>query len=164
MSGELVTWLRAQLDEDERVARTIKLEPWVLSPATGTHGGWLWVFGKRSADQIWGGDQPRVGQYIVQWHPERVLAEVAAKRALLELHAPTLENVEWWHDQTGKGKALVCPSCHPAHPSEWYPAFGEAGEPPEGFVPSYVLAPCPTLLSLLLPYADRPGYREEWRP
>lgn len=24
--------------------------------------------------------------------------------------------------------------------------------------------PCPTLLMLALPYADRPGYRDEWRP
>ena len=24
--------------------------------------------------------------------------------------------------------------------------------------------PCPTLRLLALPYADRPGYREEWRP
>jgi hypothetical protein len=24
--------------------------------------------------------------------------------------------------------------------------------------------PCPTLRILALPYADRPGYREEWRP
>lgn len=24
--------------------------------------------------------------------------------------------------------------------------------------------PCPTMRSLALPYADRPGYREEWRP
>lgn len=24
--------------------------------------------------------------------------------------------------------------------------------------------PCPTLRSLALPYADREGYRQEWRP
>jgi hypothetical protein len=68
--------------------------------------------------------------------------------AVRKLHEPTLQSVEWFHDQTGKGEALCCPSCRPADPTDWSPPVGEAGVEPEGFVPSYVLSPCPTLAAV----------------
>lgn len=81
-------------------------------------------------------------------HLEAVAEAAMVRHQIRELHAPTLESVEWFHDQTGKGKALVCPSCRPADPTEWNPPIGQAGIEPPGFVPSYVLSPCPTLVAV----------------
>ena len=79
----------------------------------------------------------------VQRHdPHRVLAECEAKRRIIETHRP--------YDCTDpKGqRCFVCASTR-AYPSG--AAIHEAW-------------PCPTLRLLALPHADRPGYREEWRP
>lgn len=96
--------------------------------------------------------------------PARILAECDAKRRILELHRGQVEQVEWF-DAPESGEAAVCPSCHNAEPTEWHPPVGQAGVRPDGFVASYVLAPCPTLRALALPYAHHPDYRaEEWRP
>lgn len=81
-----------------------------------------------------------------------IRAERDAMRAVVEavrkLHEPTLETVEWFHDQTGKGEALCCPSCRPDDPTEWHPPYGQAGIEPDGFVPGYVVSPCPTLAAI----------------
>lgn len=87
-------------------------------------------------------------EHIAANDPADTIRRCEASLRILELHKPTLQNVEWWHDQTGEGKALCCPSCRPANPSEWYPAFGEAGVEPDGFVPSYVVSPCLTLAAM----------------
>lgn len=66
--------------------------------------------------------------------PARVLAECEAKRRIVELRER---------------------------------AAREAADPPEGaemLTVSRVSALNETLRTLALPYADRPGYREEWRP
>ena len=92
----------------------------------------------------------------------RVLAECAAKRAILELHRPTVENVEWFDDATGTGKAPVCPSCRPEDPTDWNPPIGMAGVRPDGFVPHYTLAPCLTFRSLAAVYKDHADYEQGW--
>lgn len=73
--------------------------------------------------------------HIVRHDPARVLREIDAKRQLLALHEPgEMEYVD----------GDVCMACDV-----------KGGEP---------FYPCKTLRLLALPYADRPGYREEWRP
>lgn len=57
-----------------------------------------------------------------------VLADLAAKRRIVELHSPDYPE-------------LSDPECWTCH-GQW---------------------PCPTLLALAQPYADAPGWREEWR-
>lgn len=79
--------------------------------------------------------------HILRWQPTRVLAECDAKRRLVELHGPV--DV---HDDS---------SCRECSDSGW--AGSVDGHSP-------VDLPCPTLRLLCLPYSDRPGYREEWRP
>lgn len=108
-------------------------------------------------------------EYVLKWgdwgglfKPPRVLAECAAKRAILGEHRPTIATVEWFDDTTGTGAAHVCPSCRPEDPTDWNPPIGEAGVRPEGFVPSYTLAPCPTLRALAAVYSDHPDYQQEW--
>jgi hypothetical protein len=69
---------------------------------------------------------------------ERARAEVDAKRRVLDLHGVV------WRRSTGgvADRVADCRVC------DHFPA-------------QY---PCPTLRLLALPYADRPGYRDEWRP
>jgi hypothetical protein len=85
------------------------------------------------------------GRHIAANDPASTIRLYEGLLRIAEAHTPVEENVEWPHDATGRGTALVCPECHPAEPTDWHPAIGEAGTLPEGFVPSYVLAPCPTL-------------------
>ena len=78
--------------------------------------------------------------HIARWDPARVLAEVeleradvAAKRRILELHAP-FGAPDWPHQ--------ACRTC------------GDLGDPVE--------APCETVRLLAQPYAGQPGWRAEW--
>ncbi len=73
--------------------------------------------------------------HIVRHDPARVLREIDTKRQLLALHHQ-LEDAEEMLD--------FCATCD--------------------VTGKYREHPCTTLRLLALPYADRPGYREEWRP
>jgi len=66
---DLVTWLRAQLDEDERVART--------------HGHLVVLARLDAVDRRW--DPPAVTTHAEVWTAGRALAEVEAKRRILDL-------------------------------------------------------------------------------
>jgi hypothetical protein len=90
------------------------------------------------------GDQADRVQFAAGWMVGR-RPLIARLDEVRKLHEPTLQNVEWFVDQTGKGEALCCPSCRPADPTPWHPGIGRAGLKPDGFVPTYVLSPCPTL-------------------
>ena len=102
---DVITWLRAQIDEDEQMLRGLD--------STALNG----------IDSTAGDD--------VRAYVERGLAEVDAKRSIAGLHMPI---------------DGLCPECRYRRPNTPAPA------------------PCPTLRLLALPYADRPGYRAEWRP
>ncbi|WP_346536961.1 DUF6221 family protein [Micromonospora sp. DPT] len=99
MSDDLVTWLRAQLDIDEKWARDT--------------GGPLY------------GEPHDVG---TPGHHARVLAEVDAKRRIIDKY-------ELWSDEK----------------------FPDSNG-------GYASALADVLSMLALPYADRPGYRDEWKP
>jgi len=78
---ELITFLRAQLDDDERVARE----------AIAVVGDAEWLPGGRLGDgSVRGSTLARVADYavppehIASWDPARVLAEVEAKRRVLD--------------------------------------------------------------------------------
>jgi hypothetical protein len=75
---------------------------------------------------------------IARWLPARVLAECEAKRAILNFHAASTDH--------GDRYDPYCVGC-----------WAECGE--DG-APSY---PCRTVRILTLPYAERPGYQNEWR-
>lgn len=143
---DLVSWLTARLDADEQVARA-------AADAMASHGGYHDVGGMCDVEF----------DHIDLYDPTHALGIIAAHRAILAEHAPVLRDVEWPHDTTGKGQALVCPRCQNADHTEWHPAAGQAGELPEGFVAPYVLAPCPTLRDLASIYADRDGYDPSWK-
>lgn len=77
--------------------------------------------------------------HIAEWSPHRVLREIEAKRQVLDEHQDVNDG-----------------SCGTCVDGQWgYPTHG--GSSPQRY-------PCRTLRLLALPYADRPDYREEWRP
>ncbi|MFD8805596.1 DUF6221 family protein [Streptomyces sp. NPDC059597] len=141
--GDLVEWLRAQLDEDERIARAASEyteAEWRLDE-DGETVLW-WPPEPRVADKErekglpvvsdrWRGQTiyARAAPHVAAHDPARVLREIDAKRRILAEH--------WLN-------GWVCDTCD----------NGEVGQ----------TFPCATLRLLALPYADRPGYREEWRP
>lgn len=112
---DLVEWLRAQLDEDERSAR-----------ACAGDGEW------DAADiAIYGADlAPEVRAHMAQHDPARVLREIDAKRQALD-HYERIRQ----HTKRGEEPYVLA----------------------EGAVAKQVQI-------MALPYADRDGFREDWRP
>jgi hypothetical protein len=144
---DLTAWLLDRISEDEACSAC-------RHPIAEHVGRWCRVpTGALTAD-----GQKRICCCEAADSTARVLAQCAALRAVVELHAPQVETVEWF-DAPKIGRAEVCPSCHPAEPTEWNPPVGQAGIRPEGFIASYVLAPCPTLRALASIWADHPNVR-----
>jgi hypothetical protein len=86
------------------------------------------------AEECANGNWAGIAEHIVRHDPARVLREIDAKRQLLALHTELEDSQEM---QT------YCSTCDTT-----------------GKYPEY---PCTTLRLLALPYADRAGYREDWR-
>lgn len=139
---DLATWLRDQLDEDERVARAATPGQWAVFVETYD------VVEIRTAasredrrgptDQVvTPGDYEAVdrpdAEHIARHDPARILAEVAAKRAIIDFHDP------------GPGWGYCAECVDPTDSdlkSEW---------------------PCWHIRVLAVPYAGEPGYLDEWR-
>lgn len=116
---DLVTWYRAQLDGDERVARQMVAEP--------TSSG-FYLEAETDATNIM-----TVAAHVYRWSPARVLAEVAAKRRIVELA------------ELAQGAAAVSTPLLKGREQGYRQALTEA------------------VRELAQPYAERPGWREEWR-
>jgi hypothetical protein len=138
---DLVQWLRAQLDEDERIARAASEyaeASWQLDEDGETVLWWppephvaekerekgLPVVSDRWRGQTIASDGTRIAPHIARHDPARVLRDIDAKRGVI----------------TGLQHLL---------------------QDDNPFVTSQA---DDALRLLALPYADRPGYREEWRP
>lgn len=131
---DLVQWFGEQLDEDERIARAATLGPWVQS-GIGDYG-WTVDFGRPGAGvETADSDQGLAdADFIAAHHPARVLREIDAKRQLIRMTEQVTEQAES-PDYLVNGPAKM----------------------------SLVILK-PVLRHLAGVYADRPGYREEWRP
>jgi hypothetical protein len=133
MVMDLVAFLRAQLDDDERVAQE-----------TTEDGGGRWRIARYTdrTTTVWDGDiqvlasldQNNIAEHIARWDPVRVLAEVDAKRRILDRYEDTLSRQGEWEESQ-----LAADICAVEY-QDWI------------------------LPILALPYADREGYRDEWRP
>lgn len=143
---DLVQWLHAQLDDDERTAQAAAAGPWstrwtgqeheLVAPARAYPiAEWTYAIATQEpeASAQRAECDTANADHIARHDPERVLCEIKAKRQLLAEHAPR------------DGRCRVCA----AHAYDSWTRFR---------------APCPTLRLLALPYADRPGYRDDWRP
>lgn len=149
---DLVQWLRAQLDEDERIARAASeyAEPvWRLDEDGATVLWWppephvadkerekgLPVVSDRWRGQTIESSGHRIAPHVAEHDPARVLREIEAKRRILAEIVPRMNEMD---DQIDA-------------------EFGSPSVPIE--------YESEKLLCLLaLPYSDRPGYREDWRP
>lgn len=157
MTTDLSGWLLEQIAEDEQVARASQGDParpgagvWTrqcshldedFEPEKPGHDNCCVVAGDITIYDE-GGHGPEDADHIARWDPARVLAECEVKRRLVKMHADDQEH--------------YCPSEDAG--SEYYNYMNGWAEEKDN------LQICPTLKLLALPYADRPGYREEWKP
>lgn len=152
----LVEFLRARLDEDERGARDLlDRTPHRWQRATDV-GDWHNYAVVTAGNSAFGQDEPiaecgvehewgiETAEHIARHDPARILADVAAKRRIVELHA-----------HGGGDKPHECPRWQWRDPD--YP--DDPAETTTGYV-----SECPTLRLLAEVYADHPDYREEWTP
>lgn len=124
MSNELVTFLRARLDEDEAVARRVK-SSWRQIGETGvivaSEGG--------RAEECANGNWAGIAEHIVRHDPERVLAEVEAKRQILDQNerytAERRRMMGGWDPQSDDSPILAALATvyadHPDYRPEWAP-------------------------------------------
>lgn len=117
---ELIAWLRAQLDDDERLALTFEVREgeWRCQHCAGA---------MTSAERL---DSHLFETGHREWGPARVLAEVNAKRHLIAGYEGADE------------------------------FYGRVQQAPAGEITGLYAA----IQYAALPYADRPGYKESWRP
>lgn len=91
MTADLVAFLRARLDDDERIAAAVDSTPWLQ----GEHGSPEWDHHLVYVDddvRIFHDLTEEEAAHVARHDPARVLAEVAAKRAILDRY----ERHEWW--------------------------------------------------------------------
>ena len=148
MTNRLAEWLRAQLNEDERTARAAtwcdEAAAWHAEPSPfgARDGGQRWYVEDAMDDGVVthvdpvASDDEGVARHIAAHGPARVLREVDAKRRIVSAY----EDAVTAFDNTELGTDL-------------HDLMG-------GSVNSLRYA----LQALALPYADRPGFKEEWRP
>lgn len=137
---DLVTWLRVALDEEEAAARVATKDQWIADGTRVTDAAGSTVARMAVPSGLY---QQRMADaaHIARHDPARVLREVEAKRQIIGevLRYEAKIDSEWG-------------CCHDAE------SIG-AGSCPE-INPNEIQA----LRLLAMPYADRPGYRDEWRP
>jgi len=131
----IVQFIAAQLDADEAAIEAIedRSEPWrgeweIKNSTLYTYNGWCLA--------AYGNWNPDVLRHIVRWDPARALAEIAAKRRILERHA----NYDFpYNPDDGPGDYAWTPSCDECH-EPW---------------------PCLDVRDVAAPYADRKGWKDE---
>jgi hypothetical protein len=136
---DLVQFLRDRLNEDEALALEAPQGPWhignAVDPTQLCH-----VHTFPGARVVADGLNWLVAEHIARHDPARVLAEVEAKRQLLDEHKPA-------RPEYLPRRELGCMTCSTAQ--AWDAKANAAN--------------CLTLRLLALPYADHPDYREDWR-
>ena len=92
---DLITWLRACLDDDEKAAKAATPGRWRAEPIHhGPNSGEPdWSITSETRTVVWGEESlERAGDaaHIARHDPTAVLADVAAKRAIVNRYAATL--------------------------------------------------------------------------
>lgn len=182
---DLASWLLAQIEADEAVARAATPGPWRYNPGKEWFTDQEKLARARAGKFTTGGEEfvgagPDDGDntttigvaatgpsdnpqsmadaaHIAHWDPARVLAECAAKREIIRLHEswPVLVEQSPKFEQGDDPSTVTMRLTQQIAwltQQEYRERFG--AEPPT----------TPILRALALPYADWPGYREEWRP
>ncbi|MFD7965450.1 DUF6221 family protein [Streptomyces zaomyceticus] len=159
---DLITFLRARLDEDEQTARAAGARPGPVWRHDSDSG---WVRAAREGDGIATGRQDRLppehGRHIARHDPARVLAEVYARRRLLGASAadcPAACAAEGAHSFRGSCALRWMGPVDEADGGRWLHDDTGARFPAPPVTQEW------TLRVLALPYAGHPDYRTEWRP
>lgn len=144
---EMIAWLRAQLDAEERIAREPTAPNWHYSPPLGGDGyldfEGSFEVGEQEVETR--GFDPDDLAHIADHDPARVLRQVQAHRAILDEHQPA---EGWAHGPgTNMDRGQVCGTC--AGTDRFEDLVG-------------VTFPCATLRLIASIYSDRDGYRQEW--
>lgn len=143
---DLASWLLEQIAEDERLAQeSIDMRggsgEWSIAEERRVRWGdpspnpEILAGGKPIAEFNNEYGGPFHAWHAERWDPVRVLAECDAKRQIIDEHTVYQPPP----DVAPPVANTDCPNCDMA-------------------------TPCPTSRLLALPFADRPGYRQEWRP
>lgn len=151
---DLVQWLQAELDEDERMARAAAedTDERGLDGAWRYHGQRVETVSSRTVVALGSQNQmsPGVGRHIAEHDPVRVLLELNAKRQLLAEYTKTVGRLE---EIAVLLSRLRDKDQDPYLTEvEWASVVHRRDTLHE------------VLRLLALPYADRPGYRQEWLP
>ena len=131
--NDLIAFIRARIDEDERTARRAAdvydgATTWELTRATAMDVGERTFIAEIGADED--GFRPSELDHIARHDPARVLREVEAKRRILDEYRAAQANLKQHPDDlAGKG---------------------------------WLLGTVRVINLLALPYADHPDYRPEW--
>jgi hypothetical protein len=151
---DLIAFYRARLDEDEQAASAATDGVWAIigsdRPYPAYPGeqvtkgrGWSITLKEPAVGDVASELSREDAAHITRHDPARVLAEVEAKRRILDEHYVAQGTV-------GGQALMVCTRCSD---------YIERGE-----IFKAEAAPCKTLKLLALPYADHDDYREEWKP
>ena len=141
---DLVQWLHKQLDEDERIARAAT---WHDDAGTWTAEASKYTSKRRR--------EPR--QFIIDSMDDGVITDVDAEASEPEgvaRHIAEHDPARALREVDAKRRLL----------SDFAPMLAQADALIEGEWNSNDDLHGRLLAYLTLPYADRPGYREEWRP
>jgi Family of unknown function (DUF6221) len=121
----LIEFLGAQLDEQHRVAEEMALiegPSWSANPSS-SEGTWEVVTGQREAVVHSDDDcclDRDLAEWIAAWDPARVLAEIAAKRAILDAFEATYRESD---DYPGWEGAMYCIAQPYAGREGWQPEW-----------------------------------------
>lgn len=158
-SMTITEFLAARHDEDEAVAQAASPGPW----HTNAESDEVLAMDDITVAEGFALSGPQVRAttaHIARHDPARVLADVAAKRAIIEDHGwKYADPYESWKGDAYRERygdtrdSRLCTRCGGTSP---HPNLGEV-ERRDSW-------PCTTLRLLALPYAEHEDYDEEWRP
>lgn len=154
---DLARWLTAQLDIDERIARAVedRSAPWDGqwmadgNSAVRTFNGHV-LFYRHGSGPL----KPGLADHVAEWGPARVLREIEADREMLAEYERLLR----------AHAAHKAEAARMARAGDDDPFQGAALRREADYLPAMVHVLERWAKRKAAVFADRPGYREEWRP
>ncbi|WP_137991242.1 DUF6221 family protein [Streptomyces vilmorinianum] len=143
---DLVQFLHARLDDDERVARRV-FGSWREIGETGV----IVTSDGQHAEECANGNWTGIADHITRHDAARVLREVDAKRRIIEPYGIALKEREALRVEMRK---LL---------GNDHDRFAKLHREESELIETATRLK-PVIKLLALPYAEHPGYRDEWRP
>lgn len=140
MSQTITEFLEARIAEDEQLAESASVSAHKERHENQRHYGSYVLSSERDSTEA-------QDEFILQWWPARVLAECAAKRAILALHHPDRQLENWYWSMR------KCAECG----GKWHKWLNN--DVPTDIGPEQG---CPTLRALAAVYADHLDYQQDW--